>query len=308
LLLRSADLLDWEHLGPIAGGAADPLGYMWECPDLLRLDGRDVLVISPQLDHGEAAGPGRWEDVSLYAVGTLDVDAPSFTREADFRPVDAGPDFYAPQTFRAEDGRTIMLGWMGMPDHAGQPSLAEKHPTVAAGWVHCLTVPRELALVDGALVQRPVAELTVLRGAPVTLPEGPVGVGAPLHLPGLGGALDLELVVGAEPGAILELLLREGPAHRPLRLLVEPRAGRATLDRSRLGTGEGGVAVGAFRPGPEVDVRVLLDHSSVEVFVDGGRLAMSARIYPVAGETDLVLGAAGGPVRVAGAAWPVGRA
>ena len=34
LLLRSEDLVEWEFLGQIAGGAADPLGYMWECPDL----------------------------------------------------------------------------------------------------------------------------------------------------------------------------------------------------------------------------------------------------------------------------------
>ena len=37
---------------------------------------------------------------------------------------------------------------------------------------------------------------------------------------------------------------------------------------------------GPFRPGDHVDARILLDHSSIEVFVDGGRLAMSARIYP----------------------------
>ena len=69
LLLRSEDLVDWQYLGQVAGGADDPYGYMWECPDLLHLDGRDVLVISPQLDHREAAGAGRWEDVSVYAVG-----------------------------------------------------------------------------------------------------------------------------------------------------------------------------------------------------------------------------------------------
>ena len=42
--MRSPDLVEWELVGPIAGGATEPLGYMWECPDLVRLDARDVLV------------------------------------------------------------------------------------------------------------------------------------------------------------------------------------------------------------------------------------------------------------------------
>ena len=33
-----------------------------------------------------------------------------------FRELDAGFDFYAPQSFAAEDGRRIQIGWMGMPD------------------------------------------------------------------------------------------------------------------------------------------------------------------------------------------------
>ena len=47
LLLRSPDLIEWQYLGQLAGGADDPFGYMWECPDLVRLDDRDVLIISP---------------------------------------------------------------------------------------------------------------------------------------------------------------------------------------------------------------------------------------------------------------------
>ena len=60
-----------------------------------------------------------------------------------------------------------------MPDHEGQPPLGVKHPSVANGWVHCLTVPRTVSLEpeDGALagarlVQWPVAELTTCRGEP----------------------------------------------------------------------------------------------------------------------------------------------
>jgi beta-fructofuranosidase len=308
LLLRSADLVEWRYLGQVAGGAADPLGYMWECPDLLRLDGRDVLVISPQLDHGESAGPGRWEDVSMYAVGVLDPAGPTFTRDGQYLRIDAGPDFYAPQSFVAEDGRTIMVGWMGMPDHDGQPDLATKHPTVANGWVHCLTVPREVRLDGQVLVQQPVAEIATLRGTPVTVTGATVQAGTSLAVAGAdGAALDLELSATCAPEGTIALRLREGDARRPVVLTLDPHAGTATLDRTRLGTGEGGVFSGSFRPGATVEARILLDHSSIEVFVDGGQLVMSARIYPVAGDTQVALDATGATATVDLTAWPINR-
>ena len=309
LLLHSPDAVEWELLGPIAGGAADPLGYMWECPDLLRLGGRDVLVVSPQLDHGEQAGAGRWEDVSMYAVGALSTDPAAFARDTDYRRLDAGPDFYAPQSFVAEDGRTIMIGWMGMPDHDGQPSLAEKHPTVANGWVHCLTVPREVSLDGDVLVQRPVAELASLRGTPRSVVGAALEADTSLGIGGTGGAaLDIELVATCEPGGTVGVRLRDGASGRPVVLFLDPHAGTATLDRSRLGTGEGGTFTGTFRPGPSVDARILLDHSSIEVFIDGGRLVLSARIYPAADDTGVGFDATGGPATLDVTVWPMVRA
>ena len=299
LLLRSPDLIEWQYFGQVAGGADDPFGYMWECPDLLHLDGRDVLVISPQLDHGQAAGAGRWEDVSVYAVGTLDLGMPAFTRQGDYRRVDAGPDFYAPQTLTDETGRTIMIGWMGMPDHDGQPTLAEKHPTVANGWVHCLTVPREISLDGDQLVQWPVTELAALHGQAVTHAGLTIEPGvAPQVLNGVGGpALDLDLATEVSPGASVQVRLRECSG-RPVVITLDPTTGTATLDRTLLGTGEGGVTTGSFRAGPRVHARILLDHSSIEVFVDGGRLAMTARIYPDPADTAVSIHALGGSARV----------
>jgi Beta-fructosidases (levanase/invertase) len=51
--------------------------------------------------------------------------------------------------------RVLMLAWMGLPAQ-------DDHPTVEAeGWVHCLTVPRRLRLIDHVLHQ----ELVVPEGA-----------------------------------------------------------------------------------------------------------------------------------------------
>lgn len=307
LLLRSQDLIAWEFLGRIAGGPAESFGYMWECPGLVRLVDQDpagaeldpepseVLIFSPQFDHGPQAGAGRFEDVSDYTVGKLNLEPPHF-EHGEMRRIDMGADFYAPRTFVDESGRTIMLAWMGMPVHDGQPTIDVQHPTVARGWVHCLTVPRSLELVGGRLVQWPVVELDRLHGARVEHRDVRVGSGQRVTLEGVAGrALDLQLWGAAEPGACLVLRLREGAGQATL-LTVDPNAGQVTLDRSDSGPGLGGVYSGALDPAAEFALRVLVDHSSVEVFVAGGRLAMSARIYPEVDSTGISFAATGGAI------------
>lgn len=51
VLFTSVDLTHWEELGAVAGSGMNGLGdfgYMWECPDLITLNDRDLLLVSPQ--------------------------------------------------------------------------------------------------------------------------------------------------------------------------------------------------------------------------------------------------------------------
>ncbi|MEX5714067.1 hypothetical protein IC615_00675 [Serratia ureilytica] len=80
-------------------------------------------------------------------------------RHGEFRELDAGFEFYAPQTTLAEDGRRLLFGWMGVPEQD-----EEAHPTRRYGWIHTMTCPRELSLRHGRLQQRPARELQQLRG------------------------------------------------------------------------------------------------------------------------------------------------
>ena len=47
LLYSSSDLLDWKYEGVIARSNGQ-FAKMWECPDLFELNGKDVLIMSPQ--------------------------------------------------------------------------------------------------------------------------------------------------------------------------------------------------------------------------------------------------------------------
>lgn len=152
MLYRSIDLYKWEEVGELHTRLSD-FGYMWECPDYFEFDDQGVLCFCPQgaklNDSGNIYPSG-------YVIGDpLNVETGEF-RHGNFRLLDRGFDFYAPQTTLTPDGRRILVGWMGLPDIV--------YPTDDHGWAHCLTLPRELRVEGGRLYQVPVRELQTIRG------------------------------------------------------------------------------------------------------------------------------------------------
>ena len=102
LFYRSHDLENWEFEKQVR--TAD-FGYMWECPDFLRIGTNDFLSISPQ---GVAHEEFQFQNV--YSSGYLNMNTGVYTEW------DCGFDFYAPQSFIAPDGRRILIVWMGIGD------------------------------------------------------------------------------------------------------------------------------------------------------------------------------------------------
>jgi beta-fructofuranosidase len=234
LLFDSPDLRSWEYVGPLLQGSRGPhpleLGSAWECPDLFALDGRHVLAFSAWHD-----------DVLIHALAwTGRYEGDVFTPDALHRLDLGGRAFYAPQSYRDDQGRRIMLGWV--------PEDRPEADCVAAGWAGVMSLPRELTLrADGSIHQQPVAEVATLRGRELT--GGDVA----------GDALDLELDVGLAEGGVVAWRVR-GAAYE-LR-----RTDRTTLNGLDVPS-EGG----------EVQVRVLVDHSVVEVFANG--VPLTTRSY-----------------------------
>lgn len=250
LLLSSEDKLSWTFAHSLK--TEQPFGYMWECPDLFTLEGQTFLAVSPQ---GVARGETRLQNLYQSGYFPLYGDYAGEYTLGDFQEYDYGFDFYAPQSFQDGD-RRILIGWMGMPDVENEYT----NPTLALGWQHALTVPRELTLRDGKLLQRPVEELERLRGACVR--QKAAGAS---EIPDLD-SFDLELkadgpfrVVVRDCGeiawedGILSLTFREGGFGRGIR--------RARLESCR-------------------NLRILADTSSLEIFANDGEIAMTSRYYP----------------------------
>lgn len=162
LLFQSHDLRHWKFFKDVT--TQKRFGYMWECPDYFKINGKTVLSVSPQgLAHEEY----RYQNVYQSGYFLLDKelilsDENSNSTEnlnpETFHEWDIGFDFYAPQTFCDEKGRRIIIGWAGIGD-----ADYDNEPTVAMGWQHTLTLPREITWRNGKLFQNPLQEFEKLR-------------------------------------------------------------------------------------------------------------------------------------------------
>ena len=153
LLYQSHNLIDWKEL-PILDKASnlEDEGYMWECPDFFRLNGEDILLMSPQ---GLEPKGDKYRNLNQtgYLMGQLKED---FTlSRSSFIEIDNGHDFYATQTLLTPDGRRVMIAWM----NAWDSPMYEK----ADGWAGALTLPRDLVIRHGKIYHLPIKELKSLR-------------------------------------------------------------------------------------------------------------------------------------------------
>ena len=252
LIYRSENLKNWSYDREIT--TEEPFGYMWECPDVFEIEGQQVLSISPQ---GLKREEYRFQNI--YQSGYfLMKDEIADVKE--FQEWDMGFDFYAPQTFEDVKGRRILIGWMGLPDAEDEYT----NPTVEKeGWQHCLTVPREIRLHNGRLYQYPVEEIKRLRGRSCRIDETQENVETcrPFELDMKLDAEKLRVAVGTE------LILEADGSKVCLNLSEEAGAGRKRRN--------------AIIPSGRLkEIRMLVDTTAVEIYLNHGEVVFSTRYYP----------------------------
>lgn len=275
IIMESPDLIHWNLLSRIR--SQTPFGYMWECPDLFELDGHWLLICCPQ-----GVERDRLEYQNVYQNGWFELPGKPDQDQlvSDFHTLDYGFDFYAPQTFVDENGRRILIGWMGMPD-AGY-----SNPTVNCGWQHALTLPRKLFWKNGHLCSYPIEELHCLQDSRIdfTLSPGqPVCFETPqleIHLEPEGDKWTLYFRHDCQiawDGSILSLSLGQSGHGRTVR--------RMKLDRLER-------------------IDLFSDTSSLELFVNGGEKSMTTRLYdPVQEDSKTCLSS---DTVIKGSAWTLG--
>ena len=324
-IYSSADLKSWT-LESKFGEGQGAHGGVWECPDLFELpvEGTELKkwVLVCNLNPGGPFGGSATQ----YFVGTFDGkrfvnESPAVTKWMDW-----GKDHYATVTWsNAPAGRAIALAWMSNWQYANYTPIQQFRSANA--------LPRELSLYTGEdkqlyLSAAPVKETENLRKDSKKLDDFTVNGEKRFEtlFENNDGAFELELqLTSAGKEAGFELLNSLG---EKVRIYLDAAEGRVVMDRAESGIVDFGkkvkphdldteesyarykevtvnykndFALGTWAPintAKGHKVQVFVDNGSVELFVDGGRIAMTNLVFPNEPYNSLRFYSEGGEMKI----------
>src|SRR5262245_6361887 len=271
----SPDLKSWSHLHDLEAPGCS------ECPDFFEL----------AVDGDPARKKWVWTAANgHYLVGSF--DGRKFSPEGGPRPSDRGRNFYAVQTYSdlpESDGRRIQVAWMSGGRYPGMPFNQQ------------MSFPCELTLrtfPEGLrLFRRPVREIESLRGQEHRFEDRTLKPAEDLLAEVTGELFDI--IAEVEPGdAAFGLRVRGEPIECSLKERKLTSLGAsADLEPS----------------GGRIDLRILADRASLEVFAQEGRVSLTSCFLP-RGKKSLGIYAAGEPIRIVslkvyalGSAWSASK-
>ena len=271
VIMFESEQLDrgWRFAGEIKVPGFDDFGDMWECPSIEHISGRDVLIFCPQ--HITLPGRGGSQHHNGYIIGHMDYETLTFTPDGSFHVLDFGFDSYAAAcTTNIDDpDHALIVAWMGLPD-AG-------YPTDEEDWQGALTLPRELTIRNRRLIQQPLGGLKQLRGEEIPFKSGGI----------LPRVAELELI--SRGGDMTLKLFTRSDGRGGLSIAYDDARRELTVDRSGMARRfnvEQGEARSRPLPKGLHHLRIYIDRSSVEIFVNDGDAVFTTRVFPTAGELN----------------------
>lgn len=273
----SPNLKDWERLSEFGEGIGVHDG-VWECPDLISFekDGETIWALLVSINPGGPNGGSATQ----YFVG--DFDGGKFTAaDSLVRWLDYGRDNYAGVTFSNTGDRKIFMGWMSNWAYANEV------PTES--WRSANTFPRELSLVavddKWFIASQPVKEISQIITAPQSVSRLLVNDSIALHkqwrgipityrldftVPSaksfkvkLSNSLNEELIVGFDKDNNEYFTDRRHANKIPFK---DNFPGKHTAPR--------------LVEDDEIQITLLVDVASVEVFADGGLTVLTDIFFP----------------------------
>ncbi|MFG6117963.1 glycoside hydrolase family 32 protein [Thalassobacillus sp. B23F22_16] len=297
----SPDLKQWTFVSEFGEGWGAREG-IWECPDIFPLKnektGEKKWVLPIGIDAGGPAGGSGTQ----YFIGSF--DGKTFTPEQskqEVRWLDYGKDFYASQSFSNVPGdRRVVIAWMNNWQYANEV------PTDP--WRSAMSLPRELNLitVDGeeCVIQKPVHELESLRNSKPASETFTVNSSEKItkRQPSLPFVLEMKVeagssqrlegrvfVTGDDPGFLFGIDFSKDV------LYVRRGYTEEGFSKYYNGTFEAPLRKGRS----DYQLTVICDYSSVEIFTDDGKVALTNLHLPSeAISYEIVMEAVGGTADV----------
>lgn len=275
LIYQSTTGNNWHLLDELHTQLPHNFGYMWECPDYFELDHYGVFIFSPQ---GLSQYPNIYQ--SGYLIGNQLALPDTHFQHQNFQELDFGFDFYAPQTTNTPDGKRVLIAWLGLPEL--------HYPTDNEGWAHCLTLPRELRVINNQLKQFPIASLTSLRQNQhrdqVTITDDNLSIEHHKQ------AYELEITIDHQHCQQAGIQFFANGQHCELILSVDQS--QLIIDRHQSQTPineQYGTTRHINWPHAITTCRIFVDHSSIEIFVGDGDAVATSRVFPLDNQSELRL-------------------
>lgn len=276
LLYKSEDVKEWTFIGELKTSMLD-FGYMWECPNMVKVtEEKYAFIFSPQ---GLKSEKLKFQNIyqSGYVIGALDVTVPSL-EHGEFKELDMGFDFYAPQVFTHES-KNILIGWIGMPDKD------HEYPTANEGWMYALTLPRLLTYKDGVLYQSPLPEIEGLREALSVQDQNVVCDSYALEVPNRSAEILLDLDIEQND----EVSITFDCGQECMILSYDKAKHIVTLDRNQMNLGGRGIRKFELAAQNHLKLQIFIDCSVIEVYYQDGREVTTWMYFPKAEEMKLLI-------------------
>ncbi len=251
LIFRSKTLNNFKYHFQI--NSLNIFGDMGECPDYFYSNGYDCLIVSAIKAHGEEhqyLNPNG----STAIVCHIDFENKKFELVS-LKEIDRGDGFYAPKLIQNTD-KNIMVAWMEM---WGKEIPTQKDHL----WAGSFTFPRSVEVRDGEFYQYPIDDIKRLYKNTFSLSERN----------SIKRNADLYVTYKDE----FSLTLKGKDENYSVRLYSED--GYIYLDTRNSNNLNGYIRRLDNKYLSEINLRILLDSSSIEIFVNEGKEAISARIY-----------------------------
>lgn len=288
-MYTSPDLEEWTF-DRVVFEDPDPDVFMVECPDMFELDGHWVITYGPMTRARREGYGGRNGHNAGYVVGRWR-PGEDFVQTRAYRHADWGHNFYAAQSLLTPDHRRVTIGWLG-------GFILPMAPQAEDGWAGQMSIPRELHLdEDLNLVSTPIEEFEALRLS--TLDFGSFTLGADEERVLLDDADIVEVLLsidlsssGAEQ---VNLLVHSTAPGCATRVGWDDLMARVVVDRGLHRPTDRGMRAAPFDGKGCLDLRVVVDRGSVEVFIGDGEAVLSSLSYPGEGRRALRLSNVSGP-------------
>ncbi|QUF83275.1 sucrose-6-phosphate hydrolase [Clostridium butyricum] len=269
LIYKSDDIEKWELVGELETNMKE-FGYMWECPNIIKVnDDKYAFLFSPQgLEAEEFKNQNIYQ--SGYVIGNLDFKVPQLKNHSEFKEIDMGFDFYAPQVFTHND-KNIMIGWVGMPDKDSEYPSGEN-----GGWMFPLTLPRVLEYKDNVLYQKPLKEVENLREKQIVSVKDLNINEYSLDLDSRNIEIDLELLLEESTFIDFKFVFRD----EYINLTYNKENGVCIIDRNNMKLGGKGIRKFKLNVDKTLKLHMFIDNSVMEIYYQEGLETTTLMYFP----------------------------